>query len=184
MTASNRYRCRSSSDADEAAPRFARPSPESGASRSPLQMARSLRFAAFRAGVRRLFARAPRKARASLVSGPGETRRRRGTRHAPARREARIVSLCPALRSSSAIWDSRRNSWGEPASAFHPRGRSPDPKVGGTKDVDLDKLRALQATHVILNVDENREEDARDRRVRSRADRHHRSRRRQLLSTG
>ena len=35
------------------------------------------------------------------------------------------------------------------------------PKVGGTKDVDLDKLRALRATHVILNVDENREEDAR-----------------------
>ena len=35
------------------------------------------------------------------------------------------------------------------------------PKVGGTKDVDLDKLRALRATHVILNIDENREEDAR-----------------------
>lgn len=30
------------------------------------------------------------------------------------------------------------------------------PKVGGTKDVNLDKLRRLAPTHVIVNVDENR----------------------------
>lgn len=30
------------------------------------------------------------------------------------------------------------------------------PKVGGTKDVNLDKLRRLAPTHVVLNVDENR----------------------------
>jgi len=35
------------------------------------------------------------------------------------------------------------------------------PKVGGTKDVDLGKLRALRPTHVILNIDENRKEDSR-----------------------
>ncbi len=29
------------------------------------------------------------------------------------------------------------------------------PKVGGTKDVNLDRLRALDPTHVVLNVDEN-----------------------------
>lgn len=29
------------------------------------------------------------------------------------------------------------------------------PKVGGTKDVKLDRLRALRPTHVLLNVDEN-----------------------------
>lgn len=34
------------------------------------------------------------------------------------------------------------------------------PKVGGTKTVDLEKLRALEPTHVILNVDENRKETA------------------------
>lgn len=34
------------------------------------------------------------------------------------------------------------------------------PKVGGTKTVDLDKVRALSPTHVILNVDENRKEAA------------------------
>ena len=34
------------------------------------------------------------------------------------------------------------------------------PKVGGTKDVNLAKLRALSPTHVIVNVDENRRETA------------------------
>lgn len=34
------------------------------------------------------------------------------------------------------------------------------PKVGGTKTVNLDKLRRLAPTHVIVNIDENRAEDA------------------------
>lgn len=34
------------------------------------------------------------------------------------------------------------------------------PKVGGTKDVNLDKLRRLAPTHVLVNVDENRAETA------------------------
>lgn len=34
------------------------------------------------------------------------------------------------------------------------------PKLGGTKDVNLAKLRALEPTHVILNMDENRKETA------------------------
>lgn len=34
------------------------------------------------------------------------------------------------------------------------------PKVGGTKDVNLAKLRRLAPTHVILNVDENRRDTA------------------------
>ncbi len=42
---------------------------------------------------------------------------------------------------------------------IHPRERvAAVPKVGGTKDVDLDKLRALRPSHVLLNVDENRRE--------------------------
>ena len=32
------------------------------------------------------------------------------------------------------------------------------PKVGGTKDVNLAKLRRLAPTHVLVNVDENRRE--------------------------
>ena len=34
------------------------------------------------------------------------------------------------------------------------------PKVGGTKDVNLKKIRALAPTHVIVNVDENTKETA------------------------
>ena len=39
---------------------------------------------------------------------------------------------------------------------IHPRDAVRDvPKVGGTKDVKFDALRALNPTHVIVNVDEN-----------------------------
>ncbi len=39
----------------------------------------------------------------------------------------------------------------------HPAaGVAPVPKVGGTKDVNLAKLRRLAPTHVLVNVDENR----------------------------
>lgn len=34
------------------------------------------------------------------------------------------------------------------------------PKVGGTKSVNLKKIRELAPTHVIVNVDENRKETA------------------------
>jgi ABC-type Fe3+-hydroxamate transport system substrate-binding protein len=34
------------------------------------------------------------------------------------------------------------------------------PKVGGTKDVKLERVRELAPTHAIVNVDENRREDA------------------------
>ena len=34
------------------------------------------------------------------------------------------------------------------------------PKVGGTKSVNLKKIRALEPTHVILNIDENKKETA------------------------
>jgi ABC-type Fe3+-hydroxamate transport system substrate-binding protein len=42
---------------------------------------------------------------------------------------------------------------------IHPAGLVEGvPKVGGTKDVDLDKLRTLAPTHVLVNVDETRRE--------------------------
>ncbi|MFT7775715.1 helical backbone metal receptor [Roseateles sp.] len=44
---------------------------------------------------------------------------------------------------------------------IHPAGAVAGvPKVGGTKDVNLAKLRALAPTHVVVNVDENRRETA------------------------
>ncbi|MEP7063184.1 MAG: helical backbone metal receptor [Betaproteobacteria bacterium] len=43
---------------------------------------------------------------------------------------------------------------------IHPRNRVRGvPKTGGTKTPDLDALRALAPTHLVVNVDENRRED-------------------------
>ncbi len=42
---------------------------------------------------------------------------------------------------------------------IHPRAARAVPKIGGTKDPDLDRLRALAPTHLVVNVDENRRED-------------------------
>ena len=85
-----------------------------------------------------------------------------GTRHAPARREARIVSLVPSITELVCDLGLAARLVGRTGFCVHPREDVRRlPKVGGTKDVDLDKLRALRPTHVIVNVDENREEDAR-----------------------
>jgi len=85
-----------------------------------------------------------------------------GTRHAPARREARIVSLVPSITELLCDLGLAAQLVGRTGFCVHPRELVRRiPKVGGTKDVDLDKLRALRATHVILNIDENRDEDAR-----------------------
>jgi len=85
-----------------------------------------------------------------------------GTLHRPARREARIVSLVPSVTELVCDLGLAAQLVGRTGFCVHPREVVRRiPKVGGTKDVDLDKLRALRATHVILNVDENRQEDAR-----------------------
>ena len=85
-----------------------------------------------------------------------------GTRHTPARGEARIVSLVPSITELVCDLGLAARLVGRTGFCVHPRELVRRiPKVGGTKDLDLDKLRALRATHVILNVDENQEEDAR-----------------------
>ena len=85
-----------------------------------------------------------------------------GTRHTPVRREARIVSLVPSITELVCDLGLAAQLVGRTGFCVHPRELVRRiPKVGGTKDVDLGKLRALRATHVILNIDENREEDAR-----------------------
>jgi ABC-type Fe3+-hydroxamate transport system substrate-binding protein len=85
-----------------------------------------------------------------------------GTRHAPARDDARIVSLVPSITELVCDLGLAAQLVGRTGFCVHPREIVRRiPKVGGTKDVDLDKLRALRPTHVILNIDENRKEDAR-----------------------
>lgn len=82
-----------------------------------------------------------------------------GQRHAPAGPDARIVSLVPSL--TELVFDLGLGDRlvGRTGFCVHPhealRGV---PKVGGTKDVKLERIRELAPTHVLVNMDENRRE--------------------------
>jgi ABC-type Fe3+-hydroxamate transport system substrate-binding protein len=84
-----------------------------------------------------------------------------GTRHVPASRSPRIVCLVPSITELLCELGLAAELVGRTGFCIHPRETVRRiPKVGGTKDVDLDKVRALAPSHVILNIDENRREDA------------------------
>ena len=84
-----------------------------------------------------------------------------GTLHTPATGNVRIVSLVPSITELVVDLGLGRELVGRTGFCVHPRDAVRRiPKVGGTKDVDLDKLRALAPTHVVVNVDENRKETA------------------------
>ena len=84
-----------------------------------------------------------------------------GTEHAPATGEPRIVCLVPSVTELLCDLGLAPALVGRTGFCIHPRELVRGiPKVGGTKDVDLQKLRSLAPTHVIVNVDENRKEDA------------------------
>jgi ABC-type Fe3+-hydroxamate transport system substrate-binding protein len=79
-----------------------------------------------------------------------------GQRHRPADGHARIVSLVPSITELLFDLGLGVHLVGRTGFCVHPRDAVRDlPKVGGTKDVKLDALRALAPTHVIVNVDEN-----------------------------
>lgn len=79
-----------------------------------------------------------------------------GGAHARAQGVPRIVSLVPSLTELLFDLDLGSQLVGRTGFCVHPRERvRAVPKVGGTKDVDLDKVRAAAPTHVIVNVDEN-----------------------------
>lgn len=83
-----------------------------------------------------------------------------GTVHAPAAPGFFVVSLVPSITELLFALGLGTHIVGRTGFCIHPRERVRDlPKVGGTKDVDLGKLRALAPTHVIVNVDENRAPD-------------------------
>ena len=73
----------------------------------------------------------------------------------------RIVSLVPSI--TELLFALGLGPWVVARTGFctQPADRvAALPKVGGTKDVNLAKLRRLAPTHVIVNVDENRNETA------------------------
>jgi ABC-type Fe3+-hydroxamate transport system substrate-binding protein len=73
----------------------------------------------------------------------------------------RIVSLVPSLTELICALGLADRLVGRTGFCIHPRDVVRRiPKVGGTKTVKLDAVRALAPTHVVLNVDENRRETA------------------------
>lgn len=68
----------------------------------------------------------------------------------------RIVSLVPSITELLCDLGLAARIVGRTGFCIHPREVVRRiPKVGGTKSVNLEKVRALQPTHVIVNVDEN-----------------------------
>ena len=79
-----------------------------------------------------------------------------GNVHRRADANARIVSLVPSITELLFTLGLGGRVVGRTGFCIHPREAVRDvPKIGGTKNVKLDALRALNPTHVIVNVDEN-----------------------------
>jgi len=74
--------------------------------------------------------------------------------------DVRIASLVPSLTELLCHLGLRPHLVARTGFCIHPADAVADvPKIGGTKDVNHAKLRALRPTHVLVNVDENRRED-------------------------
>ena len=68
----------------------------------------------------------------------------------------RIVSLVPSLTELLCALGLRDQLVGRTGFCIHPRDSlRAVPKVGGTKDVDVERVRRLAPTHLVVNVDEN-----------------------------
>jgi ABC-type Fe3+-hydroxamate transport system substrate-binding protein len=78
-----------------------------------------------------------------------------GVVHRPAGGGFRIVSLVPSITELLFDLDLGEAVVGRTAFCVHPRNRVKAAKsVGGTKQVNFEKLKRLSPTHVIVNVDE------------------------------
>ncbi|HTR75552.1 MAG TPA: helical backbone metal receptor [Solirubrobacterales bacterium] len=73
----------------------------------------------------------------------------------------RIVSLVPSITELLCDLDLSDELVGRTGFCIHPwETVRTIPKVGGTKDVLMDRVRELEPTHVVVNIDENLKEDA------------------------
>jgi ABC-type Fe3+-hydroxamate transport system substrate-binding protein len=70
--------------------------------------------------------------------------------------QARIVCLVPSITELLCELGLAGQLVGRTGFCIHPLALvSAIPKVGGTKDVNLEKIRKLAPTHVVVNIDEN-----------------------------
>ncbi len=78
-----------------------------------------------------------------------------GREHQPAL-DARIVSLVPSITELLCDLGLAGQVVGRTGFCIHPaKAVAAIPKVGGTKDVNIAKIRALAPTHLVVNIDEN-----------------------------
>ncbi len=92
-----------------------------------------------------------------MSTGPAHPRDVMGMAHAPVDpAEARVVSLVPSI--TELLFDLNLGDSVVARTQFcvHPKDKLEKlPSVGGTKKINLERLRELAPTHVVLNVDEN-----------------------------
>ncbi|AVR95798.1 helical backbone metal receptor [Pseudoduganella armeniaca] len=78
-----------------------------------------------------------------------------GQQHA-AYPHARIVSLVPSITELLCDLGLAQQLVGRTGFCIHPADVVREiPKIGGTKDVNVDKIRKLAPTHLVVNIDEN-----------------------------
>jgi ABC-type Fe3+-hydroxamate transport system substrate-binding protein len=74
----------------------------------------------------------------------------------PLAADARIVSLVPSITELLCDLGLAAQVVGRTGFCIHPADVVRDiPKVGGTKDVNIEKIRKLAPTHLVVNIDEN-----------------------------
>src|SRR6476659_2450979 len=81
-----------------------------------------------------------------------------GVEHTPlaAHETPRIVSLVPSLTELLCDLGLAGCLVGRTGFCIHPAATvRAIPKVGGTKDVNIEKIRRLAPTHLVVNIDEN-----------------------------
>ncbi|MFZ6760138.1 helical backbone metal receptor [Undibacterium sp. Ji50W] len=79
-----------------------------------------------------------------------------GTIHTPCTTPPRIVSLVPSITELLCDLGLSSSLVGRTGFCIHPKELLTSiPKIGGTKDVNIDKIRKLAPTHLIVNIDEN-----------------------------
>lgn len=79
-----------------------------------------------------------------------------GQLHRPAEGAVRIVSLVPSVTELVCALGLAHHLVGRTGFCIHPAATLASvPKIGGTKDVNIEKIRRLAPTHLLVNIDEN-----------------------------
>ncbi len=79
-----------------------------------------------------------------------------GTRHEVAGAQARIVSLVPSLTELLFDLALAPHIVGRTGFCVHPKdGVKRVAKVGGTKSIEMGRIKRLAPTHLVVNIDEN-----------------------------